>query len=191
LRLGSGAIRANGTIIAHRYLVITLAARYRLPAVYPWRYFVTAGALMSYGIDNVDVLQKAASYVDRILHGAKPIDLPVQAPAAWVTSDFDLAARDVQEAEAEAQRADDAMTQGFVYGWAAFFAAIRRDVPLTGLNSRRLLKVVADTGLRAWAPAAAPVRWRDTGAETWRAIRVLHREGCGCCRRLRNSPYVS
>ena len=54
---------------------------YRLPAVYPWRFFVPAGGLMSYGIDNVDVLQKAASYVDRILRGAKPADLPVQAPA--------------------------------------------------------------------------------------------------------------
>jgi putative ABC transport system substrate-binding protein len=70
----------DATIIAHRDFVITLAARYRLPAVYPWRYFVTAGALMSYGIDNIDVLQKAASYVDRILRGAKPADLPVQAP---------------------------------------------------------------------------------------------------------------
>lgn len=50
----------DATIVAHRDLVITLAARYRLPAVYPWRYFVAAGALMSYGIDNIDVVQKAA-----------------------------------------------------------------------------------------------------------------------------------
>jgi putative tryptophan/tyrosine transport system substrate-binding protein len=76
----------DATIIAHRDLVIALAARYRLPAVYPWRYFVTAGALMSYGIDNVDVLQKAASYVDRILHGAQPADLPVQAPTKFEMS---------------------------------------------------------------------------------------------------------
>jgi putative ABC transport system substrate-binding protein len=76
----------DATIIAHRDLVIALAARYRLPAVYPWRYFVAAGALMSYGIDNVDVLQKAASYVDRILRGAKPVDLPVQAPTKFETS---------------------------------------------------------------------------------------------------------
>jgi putative ABC transport system substrate-binding protein len=61
----------DATIIAHRDLVIALAARYRLPAVYPWRYFVAAGALMSYGIDNIDVVQKAASYVDRILRGRK------------------------------------------------------------------------------------------------------------------------
>jgi putative tryptophan/tyrosine transport system substrate-binding protein len=76
----------DATIIAHRDLVIALAARYRLPAVYPWRYFVTAGALMSYGVDNIDVLQKAAAYVDRILHGAKPVELPVQAPTKFETS---------------------------------------------------------------------------------------------------------
>ncbi len=76
----------DATIVAHRDLVIALAARYRLPAVYPWRYFVAAGALMSYGIDNIDVLQKAASYVDRILHGAKPVELPVQAPTKFEMS---------------------------------------------------------------------------------------------------------
>ena len=63
----------DATIIAHRDLVITLAARYHLPAVYPWRFFVTAGALMSYGIDNIDVLQKAASYVDRIFAAQSPL----------------------------------------------------------------------------------------------------------------------
>ncbi len=73
----------DATTIANRDLVIALATRYRLPAVYPWRFFVTAGGLMSYGIDNVDVLQKAASYVDRILRGAKPADLPVQAPTRF------------------------------------------------------------------------------------------------------------
>ena len=84
----------------------------------------------------------------------------LRAMAAWMTSDFDAAARDAQEAVAEAERADDAMTKGYVYGWAATFGAIRRDVPLTGLNSRRLLNVVADTGLRAWAPAAEQFeRW--------------------------------
>ena len=76
----------DATIIAHRDLVIALAARYRLPAVYPWRYFVTAGALMSYGVDNIDVLQKAAAYVDRVLHGAKIAELPVQAPTKFEMS---------------------------------------------------------------------------------------------------------
>ncbi|HYC25121.1 MAG TPA: hypothetical protein VEC58_03695, partial [Roseiarcus sp.] len=84
----------------------------------------------------------------------------LRAMAAWATSDFDLAARDAQEAEAEAERADDAMTRCYVYGWAATFGAMCRNAPLTGLNAQRLLKVVADTGLRAWAPAAEQFeRW--------------------------------
>jgi putative tryptophan/tyrosine transport system substrate-binding protein len=72
--------------IAHRDLVIALAARHRLPAVYPWRFFVAAGGLMSYGIDGIAKYQKAASYVDRILHGAKPAELPVQAPTKYETA---------------------------------------------------------------------------------------------------------
>jgi class 3 adenylate cyclase/predicted ATPase len=84
----------------------------------------------------------------------------LRAMAAWVTSDFDAAARDAQEAVAEAEGADDAMTKGYVYGWAVILAAIRRDVALTGFNSRHLRNVVADTGLRAWAPAAEQFeRW--------------------------------
>jgi putative ABC transport system substrate-binding protein len=65
----------------HRDLIIALAARHRLPAVYPYRYFATSGGLMSYGSDLADVYRRAASYVDRILKGAIPGDLPVQAPA--------------------------------------------------------------------------------------------------------------
>ena len=71
--------------IANRALITGLALRYRLPAVYPWRYFVSEGGLMSYGIDDVDMLQDTASYVDRILRGAKPADLPVQAPTKYET----------------------------------------------------------------------------------------------------------
>jgi putative ABC transport system substrate-binding protein len=57
-----------------------LVARHRLPAVYPFRYFVTAGGLISYGPKSVDQFWRAAGYVDRILKGEKPADLPVQAP---------------------------------------------------------------------------------------------------------------
>jgi putative ABC transport system substrate-binding protein len=57
-----------------------------IPAAFPWRYFVTAGALMSYGIDNIDVLQKAVSYVDRILRGARPADLPALTPTKYETA---------------------------------------------------------------------------------------------------------
>jgi len=66
-----------------RDLIITLAARHKLPAVYPFRYMVTAGGLVSYGPDIVDMFRRAAGYVDRILKGEKPADLPVQAPTKY------------------------------------------------------------------------------------------------------------
>ena len=73
-------VTAAPSTATHRALIITLAARHRLPAVYPYRYFVTSGALISYGPDTVDPFRRAAGYVDRILKGEKPADLPVQAP---------------------------------------------------------------------------------------------------------------
>jgi putative ABC transport system substrate-binding protein len=69
----------------HRDLIITLAARHRLPAVYPYRFWVTAGGLMCYETDINDQYRLAASYVDRILRGDKPADLPVQAPVKYQT----------------------------------------------------------------------------------------------------------
>jgi putative ABC transport system substrate-binding protein len=65
--------------------VIALAARHRLPAVYPHRWFVTDGGLVSYDTDSGEQDRQAASYVDRILRGAKPADLPVQAPTKYET----------------------------------------------------------------------------------------------------------
>ena len=67
----------------HRDLIITLAARHRLPAVYFERSFVAAGGLISYGPDQIDQYRRAAGYVDRILKGEKPADLPVQAPTKY------------------------------------------------------------------------------------------------------------
>jgi putative ABC transport system substrate-binding protein len=64
----------------HRELIIKLADKYRLPAVYPYRFFASSGGLMSYGLDTIGVFRQAATYVDRILKGAKPADLPVQSP---------------------------------------------------------------------------------------------------------------
>jgi putative ABC transport system substrate-binding protein len=64
-------------------LIATLAARHRLPAVYPGRYSVTADGLISYGPDLIDQFRRAAGYVDRILRGEKPADLPVQAPTKY------------------------------------------------------------------------------------------------------------
>jgi putative ABC transport system substrate-binding protein len=68
---------------AHRAEIMSLAARYRLPAVYPYRFFTEGGGLLSYGSDLVDNFRRAATYVDRILKGAKPSELPVQAPVKF------------------------------------------------------------------------------------------------------------
>ena len=70
-------------LIAHRGLIIELAAKHHLPAIYPLRIFATDGGLMVYGVDLHDQLRRAASYVDRILKGEKPSDLPVQAPSKF------------------------------------------------------------------------------------------------------------
>lgn len=64
----------------HRELIVALAARLRIPAIYPYRYFVDEGGLLSYGIDILDLYRRAPDYIDRILHGTAPSDLPVQAP---------------------------------------------------------------------------------------------------------------
>ena len=69
--------------IVHRALIIALAARHRLPAVYPYRFFATDGGLMSYGVDLLDLFRRSAGYVDRVLKGEKPADLPVQAPVKF------------------------------------------------------------------------------------------------------------
>ena len=69
----------------HGDLFVMLAARHRLPAVYPFRHFVTGGGLISYGPDSIDHYRRAAAYVDRILKGEKPADLPVQAPTKYET----------------------------------------------------------------------------------------------------------
>src|SRR5262249_32283794 len=70
----------SGAVVGHGELILTLAARHKLPAVYWERFFVAAGGLMSYGPDLVDQFRQAAGYVDRVLKGEKPADLPVQAP---------------------------------------------------------------------------------------------------------------
>jgi putative ABC transport system substrate-binding protein len=75
----------DNTTVQYRDLIISLAARHRLPAVYAFRFFATAGGLMSYGTDLLEQYRQAASYVDRILRGANPADLPVQAPTKYET----------------------------------------------------------------------------------------------------------
>jgi putative tryptophan/tyrosine transport system substrate-binding protein len=84
-RFSNGGLIVTGSVLAavHRKLIIALAARDRLPAVYPYRYFATSGGLISYGPDTTDPFRRAAGYVDRILKGEKPADLPVQAPTKY------------------------------------------------------------------------------------------------------------
>jgi putative ABC transport system substrate-binding protein len=83
----NGGLIVTGSAAAtiHRQLIVALAARHQLPAVYYSRYFVTGGGLISYGPDYVDQFRRAAAYVDRILKGEKPADLPVQTPTKYQT----------------------------------------------------------------------------------------------------------
>jgi putative tryptophan/tyrosine transport system substrate-binding protein len=85
VRRGNGGLIVTASPLAttHRDLIIELAGRQRLPAVYPFRYYVNGGGLMSYGPDQNDQFRRAATYVDRILRGEKPADLPVQAPVKY------------------------------------------------------------------------------------------------------------
>jgi len=76
-------VTASTSALIHRQLIVMLAARHRLPAIYPYRYFAITGGLMSYGVNPIDMYRRAASYVDRILKGEKPADLPVQAPTKY------------------------------------------------------------------------------------------------------------
>jgi putative tryptophan/tyrosine transport system substrate-binding protein len=80
---GGLIVTAGGPLLLHRDLIITLAARHKLPTVYFDRSFVAAGGLVSYGPDRIDLYRRAAGYVDRILKGEKPADMPVQAPTKY------------------------------------------------------------------------------------------------------------
>jgi putative ABC transport system substrate-binding protein len=79
----SGLIVTAGGTASHRDLIIKLAARYKLPATYPFRYYAVDGGLITYGPDTHDPVRRAAGYVDRILKGEKPADMPVQAPTKY------------------------------------------------------------------------------------------------------------
>ena len=80
---GGLIVTASALALLHRDLIITLAARHKVPAVYYDRFFVTGGGLMSYGVDPASLHREAAGYIDRILRGAKPGDLPVQLPTKY------------------------------------------------------------------------------------------------------------
>jgi putative ABC transport system substrate-binding protein len=80
---GGLIVTASGLAAIHRNLIITLAARHKLPVIYARRLFVAEGGLMSSGADRVELFRQAAQYVDRLLKGAKPADLPVQQPTKY------------------------------------------------------------------------------------------------------------
>ena len=80
---GGIILTASALAVLHRELIIGLAAKYKLPAVYYRRYFAASGGLISYGYDSIEQFRRAASYVDRILKGEKPSDLPVQVPTKY------------------------------------------------------------------------------------------------------------
>jgi putative ABC transport system substrate-binding protein len=80
---GGVLVMPDAFTLAHRELIITLVARHRLPAIYPFEVFTKSGGLLSYGIDQVELYRRAAVYVDRILKGERPADLPVQAPTKF------------------------------------------------------------------------------------------------------------
>jgi putative tryptophan/tyrosine transport system substrate-binding protein len=80
---GGGMIVSSGGTGARRRVIIDLAARYKLPAIYPYRYYAVDGGLITYGPSTLDPVRRAAAYVDRILKGEKPADMPVQAPTKY------------------------------------------------------------------------------------------------------------
>ena len=80
---GGLVVIPDGFLNVHRVEIVSLAARHHVPAVYPWRFFPDIGGLLSYGSEQRDLFRLAATYVDRILRGAKPSELPVQAPVKY------------------------------------------------------------------------------------------------------------
>jgi putative ABC transport system substrate-binding protein len=80
---GGLIVTASALAVVHRDVIITLAARHKLPAIYPFRFHAASGGLISYGAETIDPHRRAATYVDRILKGEKPADLPVQAPTKY------------------------------------------------------------------------------------------------------------
>ena len=81
--LAGATVTASAPTAVHRELIVALAARHRLPAVYAYKYFIVSGGLISYGPDTIDPYRRAAGYVDRILRGERPADMPVQNPTKY------------------------------------------------------------------------------------------------------------
>jgi putative tryptophan/tyrosine transport system substrate-binding protein len=106
---GGLLVTASAGSVRHRDLIIGLAARHKLPTVYPERFYVIAGGLLSYGPDQTEQFRRAAGYIDRILKGEKPADLPVQNPTKYelVINLKTAKALDLQVSPALLTRADE------------------------------------------------------------------------------------
>ena len=138
---GGLIVTSSGLAQRHRDLILTLAARHKLPAVYSTRHYVQAGGLISYGPDLVDQSRRAAGYVDRILKGEKPADLPVQAPTNYETG---AQPQDCQGAwprcsadRARPRRRGDRVTRKLLQQLTAAFGPSRRSVPRTKIGRYR------------------------------------------------------
>ena len=120
---GGLVVAASGTAMRYRDLIITLAARHKLPAVYWERFFVAAGGLISFGPDLIDNYRHAAGYVDRILKGEKPADLPVQAPTKY---ELVINLKPPRRSVSQSRRAARSRRRGDRIGMP--FAAVRRSL---------------------------------------------------------------
>ena len=155
-------VTGSGLAVLHRDLIVTLAARHKLPAVYYDRYFVAAGGLISYGPDYLEIYRQAAGYVDRILKGEKPADLPVQAPTKYETAAQpqdrqDARPRSARDAARPRRRGD--RMRCFTKGWRGGAARAQ------GKQRRRLDRAVC-LRYRHWHdPRAAKVFEEFTQAD--------------------------
>ena len=133
-------------------MIITLAARHKLPAVYNERHFAAVGGLVSYGADQIDQYRRAAGYVDRILEGEKPADLPIQAPTKYETviNPKTAKALGITVPPSVLARADDIINSRDVCYWhLADIEQVQKNVRLEG-------KADSQHRLCQWAPSRAP-----------------------------------
>ena len=180
---GGLVVTASAAAIRYRDLIVTLAARYKLPAVYWARFFVAGGGLISYGPDLLDNYRRAAGYVDRILKGEKPADLPVQAPTKYESIinlktaktlglTFPPAARSRRRSDRMKRRQFITLFGGAVLTWPATARAQKSPIPVVAFISGRtregdnpylpaLWEALAQSGFTDGKTMTFAARWAD------------------------------